>query len=360
MEPSIVTIGVIAAEAGEGLQRTLASVRSQSYSALEIVVLSPDDPEVPDITWVQAAPSESIAARYDRLRAHAHQDYLLVLDDRSVICPETVAKSVAYLEDHPSHVAVYGPTVFETASGAEKCLPVSIHAGAPDKRVEALFRNLTHIGPWYGLRRRIAGDFPLMASVGAELYYLAGLAWSGGIGAIADIECHVAARPGFHLTREDVGRLGCHVYQAEDPALSAIALVFCGLGVVDNRYSQISMMERLRIATAAEEGIRANVDILDDEVLLIPYCSRLFKEYNITKALRDVRIEISKVILSSNSEYPPKYMMDIVNCLCRFRIGNLPPDDQDAPIIERMDKLLADSPNKGDQNRATLVTAMYY
>jgi hypothetical protein len=356
---SIVTIGVIAAEAGEGLQRTLASVRNQSYGALEIVVLSPQEPDVPDIIWIPSEPSEPITARYDRLRAFAQKDYLLVLDDRSIICPDTVAKSVAYLENHPKHVAVYGATVFETANGTEKCLPVSIQAGEPDKRVEVLFRNLNHIGPWYGLRRRIAGDFPMMTSVGAEVYYLAGLAWSGGIGALADIECRVSAEPGFHLTQEDVGRLGCPVYQAEDPVLSAIALVFCGLGVIDTRYSQLNMIERLRIATAAEEALRLNIDIYD-EVLLIPYCLRIFSTYNIIKELRNMRIKISIYILSSDDVYANNYIINIVNCLCRFRLGTLRPDGQDKPVVEHLEKLLADNPNKGELNRATLVSAMYY
>jgi len=356
---SIVTIGVIAAGAGDGLQNTLASVRNQTYGAIEIVVLSPKEPDAPDIMWIPSEPSETITARYDRLRACAQEDYLLVLDDRSVICPDTVAKSVAYLENHPNHVAVYGATVFETANGAEKCLPVSIQAGEPDKRVEVLFRNLNHIGPWYGLRRRIAGDFPIMTSVGAEVYYLAGLAWSGGIGALADIECRVAAEPGFHLTPENVGRLGCPVYQAEDPVLSAIALVFCGLGFIDIRYSRLSMIERLRIATAAEETLRLNIDI-HDEVLLIPYCSRIYNTYNITKELRNIRRELCFYILSIDDIYTKNVIINIVNCLCRFRVGNLRPNDQDYSIIEGLDKLLAGNPNKDELNRATLVSAMYY
>jgi len=356
---SIVTIGVIAAGVGEGLQRTLVSVRNQSYEALEIVVLSPKEPDVPDIMWIPSEPSQPITVRYDQLRACAQKDYLLVLDDRSIICPDTVAKSVEYLENHPNHVAVYGTTVFETANSAEKCLPVSIQAGKPDKRVEVLFRNLEHIGPWYGLRRRIDGDFPMMTSVGAEIYYLAGLAWSGGIGALADIECRVAAEMGFHLTKEDVGRLGCPAYQAEDPVLSAIALVFCGLGVIDTRYSQLSMMERLRIATTAEETLRSNIDI-QDEVLLIPYCSRVYNKYNITKEIRKIRKEISTLILSSYDISHRNYIISIVNCLCRFRIGALQPDIHDKPIIERLEKLLANDPNKDELNQATLVGAMYY
>ena len=119
------------------------------------------------------------------------------------------------------------------------------------------------------------------------------------------------------------------------------------------------MMERLRIATTAEETLRSNIDI-QDEVLLIPYCSRVYNEYNITKEIRRIRKEISRLILSDNDIFQRNYIISIVNCLCRFRIGTLQPDIHDKPIIERLEKLLANNPNKDELNQATLVGAMYY
>lgn len=354
-----VTIGIIAADLGDGFERALASARAQSHADCALVVVTPENPGIADAEWIEARPGEPIGPRYDRFRAHATSDYLLLLDEYASISPDTVEKSVAFLEAHLDHVAVYGPTHYETPAGSETCLPVAVQASEPEKRVEALFRHLTHTGPWYGLRRRQAADFPLQTSLGAELYYLAYLAWSGAIGAIGDIQCRVETAPGFHVSRADVTWLGCPAYQAEDPALSAIALLFCGLGIVDERYSALSMLERLRLATLATDALRARTEILD-EILLIPYCSRLFNNFNITKAFRDIRCNISRMILSKEVTFHNNYIMDIVNCLCRYRVGNLPPDQGDAGIIERMDRMLSDQPTEEERNRVTLVSAMYY
>lgn len=96
---------------------------------------------------------------------------------------------------------------------------------------------------------------------------------------MGDIECRVATAPGFHVSRADVVRLGCPAYQGEDPTLSAIALLFCGLGIVDERYTALSMLERLRLATLAADALRARRDILD-ELLLIPNFLRLCNRFN--------------------------------------------------------------------------------
>lgn len=66
------------------------------------------------------------------------------------------------------------------------------------------------------------------------------------------------------------------------------------------------------------------------------------------------------MILSNKVGFQNKYIMDIVDCLCRYRVGNLPPDEGDAGIIERMDRMIADQPTDDERNRVTLVTAMYY
>lgn len=141
-----------------------------------MIIVAPDDPGIAGAEWIASEANEPIAARYDRLRARAAGDYLMVLDEYASIDPETIEKSVAFLKAHSNHVAVYGPTHYETAGESESCLPVAVQGSEPEKPVESLFRHLTHIGPWYGLRRRRAVDFPLVTSLGAELYHRAGLA----------------------------------------------------------------------------------------------------------------------------------------------------------------------------------------
>lgn len=359
MASPVVTIGIIAAETGQGLEKTLASVRAQSYGNREVVVLSPEDPGEPAANWVEASAFEPIAARYDKLRALAQQDYLLVLDDRTWIDPEFISKSVAFLESNSDHVAVYGSTVFEHEGISETCLPVAIQASEPGKRVETLLRHVTHIGPWYGLRRRLAADLPLTTSLGAELYYLTGLAWAGPIGVLGDIECRLEAEAGFHLSRSDAIRLGCPAYQEEDPAVAAIALIFCGFGIIDSKYASLSMLERLRLASFGEQTIRERTQSKDD-ILLIPYCSRLFSQYNITKEFRDIRHQMSVSILNNDPKMSNLYISNIVNPLCRFCICNLSPDERDAATIRKVDSLLKDNPSQEVLNRVTLVGAMYY
>ena len=141
--------------------------------------------------------------------------------------------------------------------------------------------------------------------------------------------------------------------------MSAIALLFCGLGIVDSRYSALSMLESLCLATLAADVLCARTEILDD-ILLIPYCSHLFNNFKITKALRDIRCNKERIIAINNVKFKNKYIKDIVNCLSRYRIGNLPPDQGDAGIIDRMDRMLSDQPTEEERNRATLVSAMYY
>ena len=354
-----VTIGIFTTELGEGFERAFSSVEAQTYDNCAVVVVSPENPGIAGTEWIEATPGEPIGSRYDKFRELATGDYFLLLDEYASIDPETVAKSVVFLEDHPDCVAVYGPTLYESPGESESCLPVAVQAGEPEKRVELLFRHLTHIGPWYGLRRRITAEIPLRTSLGTELYYLACLAWYGSIGAIGDIQCRVMTAPGFNVSRADVTRLGCPAYQSEDPTLSAIALLFCGLGIVDERFSALSMLERLRLATLASEALRARSDILDD-ILLIPYCSRLFDNFNVTKAFRDIRCNIARMILSNEITFQNKNIVDIVNFLCFYRIENLPPDQGDAGIINRMDRILSDQPTNEESNRVTLVSAMYY
>jgi hypothetical protein len=364
MDDPAVTIGVIAAETGEALAATLASLRVQHQAmaggGIELIVLAPEDPEEAGAQWIEARPEEPIALRSERLLTAARGKYLLVLDERVRLNADYVAKAVAYLEAHRDAVAVYGQTVFEYDGVTEARAPVAIQSAEPPRRVEMLLRRLDHVGPFYGLRRMPKGVFPMKTAVGVELYDTIALAWTGGLGAVGDIACHVSGRPGFLIGNDAVARYGCPAYQAEDPALWAMALVFCGLGMIERRYAALHVLERLRIAVYAEEAIRAQADIHDD-VLMIPFASRLFREYNVTQVIRDIRIKTSEQILKLNSDSIPKYMVDIVNCFCRFRIGNLSPDRNDAALILRIDKILnGGSATVMERNKAALVTAMYY
>jgi glycosyltransferase involved in cell wall biosynthesis len=203
-ESGLVSVVVPAFNAADFLSRAVDSVRAQTHSHWELVVV--DDGSTDDTRGV----AERLAARDLRIRVvhqrnlgpaaarnrglvECHGELLQLLDADDELCPDKLARQVAFLQDRPGIDIVTGDALYFDGTGARRAEleppPPAANWGA-----DLLLRNVTSIDSPLTRRRVIAKvgafkertargervlcedwDFWLRAALaGAELAYVPG------------------------------------------------------------------------------------------------------------------------------------------------------------------------------------------
>jgi glycosyltransferase involved in cell wall biosynthesis len=213
-KPGLVSIVVPAFNAAGFLPLAVDSVRAQTYSCWELVVV--DDGSTDDTRGV----AERLAARDPRIHV-VHQrnlgpaaarnrgliecfgELVQYLDADDKLCPDKLARQVAFLSDHPDIDIVTGDSLYFDHTGARRT-ELEPPPPAANWRADLLLRNVTSINSPLTRRRLIAEigafkecnargervlcedwDFWLRAALaGAELAYVPGAVvhnrWHGG------------------------------------------------------------------------------------------------------------------------------------------------------------------------------------
>jgi hypothetical protein len=376
MPEPLVSIGVIVAGPSLQIERAVRSALAQDYGNLEILLcdavlsqesatltkqLAGDDPR---ITIVRPVRAESVIEAAAELRNSAGGDYFLWLDGLSWLAPEYVRLGVEYLRHNPGHVLACG-TVFEpqAASGDAAVAPSAVAFESAGRRVEALVANLSGLGAWYGLYRLQAiRDVPLHPGLGFELGCLLSVAWRGKIGAVPDMRIHREGILEGPAREDEVSRLGVSHYQASDPWLAVAALVFCNIAFFDDGFLPLPVVERIRLAVAAADGVSLRWSI-QDEGALISCASRLFPTGEMLTRFRSIRSAVADAALGlhavSSTDPVVQNLIGTINVLCRMKIGSIPKNKADEDVVRQLEVMWDEDKSTDARNKVAIVSAMY-
>src|SRR5262249_46974400 len=94
------------------LARSLGSLRAQEPMEWELVVSGPAaavlaDVREPGLRVVEGSAKDGVAAAYERCRARAHGDFLVLLAPGDTLAPSALARAVAVLDADPGTDLVY-------------------------------------------------------------------------------------------------------------------------------------------------------------------------------------------------------------------------------------------------------------
>ncbi len=376
MPEPLVTIGVIVAGPLSQVERAVRSVLAQDYENLEVrlcdAILGQDsatltkrlEDEDPRVSTIRPVRGLSVIEAAAVLRDAADGDYFLWLDELSWLDPGYVRLGVAYLSHNPGHVLACG-TVYEPhAEGRDVAVaPSAVAFENAGRRVESLVGNLGGIGNWYGLYRLQAiRDVPLHAGLGFELGFLLSVAWRGKIGAVPDMAIHREGIFEGPARTDEVARLGVPNYQASDPWLAVAALVFCNIAFFDDGFLPLPVVERVRLAVAAADGVSLRWTV-QDEGALISYASRLFPTGDMLTRFRTIRSAIADAALGlhavSSTDPVVQNLIGIINVLCRMKIGAIPKNKADEDVVRQLEFMWDEDKSTDARNKVAIVSAMY-
>jgi glycosyltransferase involved in cell wall biosynthesis len=203
-KPGLVSVVVAAFNAAEFLPLAVESVRAQTYSRWELVVV--DDGSTDDTCGIAARlagrdrrirvvhqPNLGPAAARNRGLLECDGELVQYLDADDELCPDKLARQVAFLADRPDIDIVTGDALYFDGTGARRT-ELEPPPPAENWRADLLLRNVTTINSPLTRRRVIAKigafkernargervlcedwDFWLRAALaGAELAYIPG------------------------------------------------------------------------------------------------------------------------------------------------------------------------------------------
>ena len=376
MADPTVSVAVVLSGASDLVERAVRSALNQTYSALEIVLC---DGELSQETREFAERMAALDSRIRINRRHrktgfvdtcfagwqaARGDYFMWLDAQSWIEPRYIERGVDFLEHNLSHGLVAGTVLrgesnqSDVASG-----PSSVAYEDPARRVELLLTNMAGGEAWYGLHRRAA--LPAMTlHNGLGFYYswLFSVAWRGKIAAAPEMRLYRERLLDECDPSDEVVRLGVGNFQATDRWLSVAALLFCNIAFFDDAMNGLPFLERVRLAAAAADAIKARHRVLD-EGMMISFASRLFPSGHIVEHFRAMRSALANAVMRlpalSSTDPFAQNLVGTINVLCRMRIGNIPMTKEDHDIVRQLDVMWDRDKQTGAQNKVAIVSAMY-
>jgi len=202
-EHPLVSVGLPTFNRAAGLQRAAASVLTQSWPSLELVIsdnASSDETEsigraLADgdarVRYVRHEANLGAEANFRCALEEARGELFMWLADDDWLGPGTVSACARRLLERPDHALVCPRSRYlrdgETAFWEK---PVNLQQSSPQARVAAFYRTVTLNGPFYGLMRReqLLRVPPLRASIAADWLLVASIARQGKVATLPDVE----------------------------------------------------------------------------------------------------------------------------------------------------------------------------
>ena len=118
----------------------------------------------------------------------------------------------------------------------------------------------------------------------------------------------------------------------------------------------------MKLAVRAYTRIADRYDIVD-EGQFISFAVRIFPEARITEKLHEVRLYLAATLYSQKASKalfePLSRAEEIINGLCRMKIGRLPPAQQEREIVAKIRERFNASESGSFKNRAILALALF-
>ena len=384
--PDLVSVGIPLTETFEGLSDTIDSLLSQTYDAFEVVLVDDfgnDDEDNPArtlaerddrIVYIKTPGHFGILPSHAEALARSKGAYFMWVGVGDTLEPEFLSACVDRLERKSDLSMVVG-----SSRGADSVddTPLNIAEGDPVRRVESFLESEIGLDLWYGMfRQPYVAAIPFRNAVGFEMALLCEVAFGGkietvseafcvrGIPAVADSESEAAEEPAaeFDVVASTGNALGVPDFQLGDPYLVLAVQLFCNIAFLSDNFTTLPKIDRLRLAVRAYTRVAERYGIAD-EGQFISFAVRIYPEARITEKLHEVRHYLSATLYSQKESKavfePLSRAEDIINGLCRLKIGRLPATQKEREIVVKIRDRFDKSKSEAFKNRAILALALY-
>jgi len=382
---SLVSIGIPVTERVEGLSLTIDSLLDQSHTDFEVILVDDTDNEITGavcvdeaerddrITYVKTPGHFGVLPSHAEALARSKGAYFMWLGVGDRLDREFLGVCTARMEERTDLSLAIGRAKPVDGDDAGAAGELSVSEGDPVRRVESFLESDIGLDLWYGLfRRPFAAAIPFRNAIGYEFAFLAEVAFAGKMetidGAWSERNIQLSAtadeESDIELDEDDmpVDTLGVPAFQWGDPYLVLAAQLFCNIAFLSDNFASLPQIDRLRLAVRAYTQIAERWGI-NDEGQFISFAVRIYPEARITDRMHDLRLYLAETLYSqaqSKALFEPlSRAEEIINGLCRLKIGRLPPTQKEREIVSKIRNRFDSTKSENFKNRAILALALF-
>jgi glycosyltransferase involved in cell wall biosynthesis len=382
--PALVSIGIPICDIVDGLAATITSLLEQSYDEYEVIIVDDTGDDAAGSSFEMEAKRDKrliytkTPGHFGVLPAHAEAlsrskgTFFMWLGVGDRLDSNFLERCIGRLEAKGDLSLAIGRTRLEVEVANEESLPklLNVIEGDPVRRVERFLDSDIGLDLWYGVfRRSFCVGIPFRNAVGFELAFLAEVAF---VGKIESIEDTWSVRGGAQEKLEEeissdedyspANSLGVPAFQLGDPYLVLAVQLFCNIAFLSDNFAALPRIERLRLAVRAYTKVADRWGVID-EGQFISFAVRIFPEARITDHLHELRYYLAETLCSqaeSKALFEPlSRAEEIINGLCRIKVGRLSPTQKEREIISNISIRFASSKSENFKNRAILALALF-
>jgi hypothetical protein len=382
----LVSIGIPVTDRVDGLSFTIDSLLEQSHGKFEVLLVDDTDDEIASavcvdvaerdtrVTYVKTPGHFGVLPSHAEALARSKGTYFMWLGVGDRLDCKFLEICTNRMEERPDLSLAIGsakPPKFEEGAPQTE---INVSDGDPVQRVESFLESDIGLDLWYGLfRRPFVAAIPFRNAIGYEFAFLAEVAFAGKMetieGAWSERSIQLSAETaaaGAGNTEEEphkqVDTLGVPAFQWSDPYLVLAAQLFCNIAFLSDNFASLPQIDRLRLALRAYTQIAERWGI-SDEGQFISFAVRIYPEERITDRLHELRHYLSENLFSQTSSKalfgPLSHAEEIINGLCRLKIGRLPPTQLEREIVSKIRTRFDATKSEDFKNRAILALALF-
>ncbi len=380
---ALVSIGIPISDSVGGLSLTIDSLLNQSHSNFEVFLVDDTGDDASSAVCINEADRDDrigyvkTPGHFGVLPAHAEAlarskgSYFMWLGVGDRLSSEFLGRCVARMEEKTDlSLAIGRSKISDTANvdESEAYLPeVNISEGDPVRRVESFLESDVGLDLWYGLfRRPFVSSIPFRNAIGFEFAFLAEVAFAGKMESVQGVWSE--RRGPLEETTADgdesepTDTLGVPAFQWSDPYLVLAVQLFCNIAFLSDNFASLPRIDRLRLAVRAYTRIADRWKI-NDEGQFISFAVRVFPEARMTDRMHELRLYLAETLYSqaqSKALFEPlSRAEEIINGLCRIKIGRLPATQKEREIVSKIRSRFDSTKYESFKNRAVLALALF-
>ena len=382
---SLVSIGIPVTERVEGLSLTIDSLLVQSHSHFEVILVDDTDNESTGAVCVDEAERDDriiyvktpghfgVLPSHSEALARSKGAYFMWLGVGDRLDREFLKICTARMEEQTDLSLAIGRAKPIKDDGSEPVAYLSVSEDDPVRRVESFLESDISLDLWYGLLRRpFAAAIPSRNAIGYEFAFLAEVAFAGKMETIdgawsernSQLSADVEETSEAERSEDDasIDTLGVPAFQWDDPYLVLAAQLFCNIAFLSDNFASLSQIDRLRFAVRAYMQIAKRWGV-NDEGQFISFAVRIYPEARITDRMHELRLYLAETLYSevqSKTLFEPlSRAEEIINGLCRLKIGRLPPTHKEREIVSKILTRFDSTKSENFKNRAILALALF-
>ena len=384
--PDLVSVGIPLTKTFEGLTGTVDSLLSQTHDTFEIVLIDDfgeDDDDNPAkvlaerddrIVYIKTPGQFGILPSHAEALARSKGVYFMWVGVGDTLEPEFLSACVDRLERKSDLSMVVGSS---RGADSDDDTPLNIGDEDPVRRVESFLESEIGLDLWYGMfRRPYVATISFRNAVGFEMALLSEVAFGGKIETVTEALCvrgtsdvvnsesetSEESDAEFDVAASTGNALGLPDFQLDDPYLVLAVQLFCNIAFLSDNFAALPKIDRLRLAVHAYTRVAERYGIAD-EGQFISFAVRIYPEARITDKLHEVRHYLSATLYSQKESKavfePLSRAEDIINGLCRLKIGRLPATQKEREIVAKIRYRFDKSQSEDVKNRAILALALF-